>query len=298
MTRGWGLFWGLVLVLLGGLALLFNTGLLQPEQLSRVLALWPLLLIIVGLQIVLARLLPRNVAAISLSVIAFLLVASSVGYVVSAPAAHQEHSSFTVPDAGSGPATLRMELGAATVNLTSGSAAGANIDYASGLGPAPSLTWSASTRTFEISHSGSGLGFFATNSSDRVNVTLDGGRPWTIELDLGATSATLHLSDLQLAGMRVNGGADTLDLTLGSPSGHVPIAVSGGATKISLARPPGTALRVTTNGGANSLTVDGRDVSSGIGSSSWSSTNYPAADAYEVTVDGGANKVTVTSSAG
>ena len=221
MTRGWALFWGLALVLLGGLALLFNTGLLQPEQLSRIAALWPLLLIIVGLQIVLARLLPRNAAAISLSVIAFLLVAASVGYVVSAPPAQQEHRSLSVADSGTAPATLRVELGAATVGLSSGSSTGATVDYAPGLGPAPALTWNSSTRIFEISHSGNGIGIFAPNSTDRVRIRLAAGRPWRIELDLGATTARLDLSGVQLAGLNVNGGADTLELTLGSPSGRV-----------------------------------------------------------------------------
>lgn len=295
MTRGWALFWGLVLVLFGGLALLFNTGLLQPEQLSRVLALWPLLLIVVGLQIVLARLLPRNAAALGVSVIAFLLVAGSVGYVVSAPPAHQAHSDFAAADSGSDAATLRVELGSADVHVEGGSSTGAGIDYNTGFGAPPTLTWDGHTRTFEISHSGA-LGFFAPASPDRVDVTLDRSHPWKIEFDIGASSATLQLRDLRLTALTVNGGADTLDLTLGTPSGRVPVSISGGATKTTLSRAGGAAIQVTSNGGANSLTVDGRDVGSGLGTSSWRSENYPAADAFDVSISGGANRVSINTS--
>jgi cell wall-active antibiotic response 4TMS protein YvqF len=296
VTRGWALFWGLVLVLFGGLALLFNTGLLQPEQLSRVLALWPLLLIIVGLQIVLARLLPRNAAAIAVSVIAFLLVASSVGYIVSAPAGHQAHSSFQATDSGSGAATLRIELGSSKIQVRGGSSTGAAIDYNTGFGAPPALSWDDHTRTFEISHSAGGLGLLSPASPDRLDITLDSSHPWSIEFDIGATTATLQLGDVQLQRLSVNGGADTLDLALGTPSGRVAVTISGGATKLAITKPAGVAMQVNSNGGANSLTVAGRNVGSGIGSDTWSTSNYPAADAFDVSISGGANRVTVDTS--
>ncbi len=300
MTRGWALFWGLVLVLIGGLALLFNLGLLLPEQLSRVVGLWPLLLILVGLQIVLARLLPRTAAAISLSILAFLIVAGSVGYVVTAPPARQAHRAITISGSAGGPATLHVELGAANIKIDAGAVPGGiatgSIDYTSTFGQAPDVRWDQRTRTLDVSHSMSGGPFFAPNSPDRLVLTLDSSTAWTIELDSGASTATLRLDSASLQRLTVNGGADTVDLTVGSPSGRVPVAIQGGANRVNIARPAAAALHVVMNGGANSLSVDGHDQGGAIGSVSWSSPNYPAADAFEVTVDGGANRVTITSS--
>lgn len=300
MTRGWALFWGLVLVLIGGLALLFNLGLLQPEELTRVAALWPLLLILVGLQIVLARLLPRNTAAISLSLLALVLVAGSVGYVVSAPPAVQKHRSFTIAREGGGPATLRVELGAANITIEAGSVPGAlaagRIDYRGGIGRAPAISWQSGPRTLEISHSDSGGLLFAPNSPDRLRLTLDSETSWIVQLDTGASTTTLRFGSLNLRRLAINGGADTVDLALGSPSGRVAVEIEGGANRVSISRPAATAMHVDVNGGANSFSVDGQSQGGVIGEAGWSSARYPAADAFDITVDGGANRVTVTTS--
>lgn len=274
MTRGWALFWGLVLVLVGALALLFNLGLLQPEQLSRLGALWPLLLILVGLQIVLARTLPRNAAVVAVSVLAFVLVAGSVGYVVSAPAVSESNRSVGVSGLGTGPATLRVALAAGRIDLTyaAGAQTRASLDYKGG---SPHLGWDAGTRTLTVSHSQDGAGFLSAGAPDRLTVTLDSAVTWTVEIDAAASSTTIHLA---------------------TPSGHERISLNGGATQLTVLRPSGAALGVGVNGGANSISVDGRSVVSGIGSASWHSSGFPAADDFEITVNGGANRVTITTS--
>lgn len=300
MTRGWALFWGLVLVAVGGFALLFNLGLLQPEQLGRLAQLWPVIVILVGAQIVLARLLPRGTAAIALSVIAFLVLAGTAGYVLSAPPLRQQHRSFSAADDGGGTATLRVSLGAATIRVASrhltGEAATAELDYEEGATRAPSLRWDPGSRTLDVSHP-TGTLIFGPSSPDHLVVTLNSALSWVVELNTGASTATVDLGSANLQRMSVAGGADNLDLTLGPPRGHVSVEIDGGANRVQLRRPPAAAVRVEVNGGADSLQVDGRDVGSGIGSLTWSSANYPGADAIDLSVDGGASRVTLTRAA-
>jgi cell wall-active antibiotic response 4TMS protein YvqF len=273
LTRGWALFWGLVLVLLGGLALLFNLGFLQPEQLSRLAALWPLLLIVVGLQIVLARLLPRAAAAIALSVLTFLLVFGAIGYAVTAPVSTPSSRQVGVRDVGTAPATLRVELGAAQIDIRyAGTGASALLNYRGG---SPRLTWDEGTRTLSVSHTTTAAGLLSPSSPDRLQVTLAGSATWTVVLDAGASSTTVSLA---------------------SPVGHERLTLNGGATELTIYRPAGAPLGVNVNGGANSVSVDGRSVGSAIGATSWSSPGFPATDDVLVTVNGGANRVTVRTS--
>lgn len=300
MTRGWGLFWGAILVLVGALALLFNVGLIRPEQIDRVVVLWPLLLILVGAEIVLSRLATRTVATVTMSVIVLLVLVGTIGYVASAPPVGRQHRTFAALDGGSGPATLRIELGASTVQLDaaalSGQAGRAALDY-SGPGGDPVMTWDRGARVLEISRSQPGLLPLGPGSPDRLAVTLNSALPWKIELDTGASSVTAHLEQVALQGLTVNGGAVTLTFGLGPPSGAVALTVNGGASHVQVSRPAGSAIHVELQGGANSLNADGREVGNSLGGISWSSPGYPAADEYQLTIEGGANQVTVSEAA-
>src|SRR4029077_11820584 len=113
----------------------------------------------------------------------------------------------------------------------------------------------------------------------------------------GAANGTFRLSQVRVTGIELNTGASREDITLGAPSGRVPITVNGGALTILIHRPNGTAASAQVSGGAVSLTADG-DSERGMGSKSWQSDGYDGAqDAYRIEVNGGACNVTVDSSA-
>ena len=299
MTRGWGLVWGGVLVVIGALALLFNLGLVHPEQLDRLVVLWPLILMLIGAEIVISRLASRTIATITMSVVVLLVVAGSVGYVATAPPVQLVHRSVNVADAGSEPATLKIELGASTVRMDSapgpGDAARIGIDYSSAAA-APTVHWNASSRVLAISRSTSALAF-GLWTPDRVTVTLSEALPWSLELDTGASTITGDLGQLQLKRLTVDGGALTLHLQVGQPSSSVALEVDGGANHVDVTRPAGVAIHVEVDGGLNSLQADGHGVGNAVGAIAWSSSGYPAADAYRLRVDGGANQVTVSQTA-
>src|ERR1700737_2483541 len=64
MYRNRGLLFPLVLIAIGIIVLLSNTGVLSAQALARLGDLWPLLLVILGLQLILNHTLPRQQATL------------------------------------------------------------------------------------------------------------------------------------------------------------------------------------------------------------------------------------------
>src|SRR5437588_11939018 len=87
MSRYRGLLFPVILIGIGVIVLLANTGVLSAQALERLGDLWPLLLVILGLQLILNHTLPRQQATlIGLGATAIIVVAA-VAYAALAPAA-------------------------------------------------------------------------------------------------------------------------------------------------------------------------------------------------------------------
>jgi DNA-binding MarR family transcriptional regulator len=95
---------------------------------------------------------------------------------------------------------------------------------------------------------------------DRADITLNAAVPWSVELRGGVSRLTGDLAELELAGLEATGGVSKVDLSLPRPRAVVPIRVSGGANDLALHRPAGTGVRLRIKGGANKVTVDGRQI--------------------------------------
>ncbi|HWO90803.1 MAG TPA: hypothetical protein VNP53_02445, partial [Methylomirabilota bacterium] len=140
-------------------------------------------------------------------------------------------------------------------------------------------------------------GLFFQDRRFALDLKLNTAVIWKIVVDSGASSDVFKLSSVPLAEMELNTGASREDITLGSPSGSVPISVNGGAVTVNVHRPKGVAASVTVSGGAVNLTFDGRQ-SHAIGTATAQTSDYnSASDRYQVQVNGGASNVTVDASA-
>jgi hypothetical protein len=135
------------------------------------------------------------------------------------------------------------------------------------------------------------LSFFG-NPRFVLDLQINPAVSWNFNVNSGAANGTFKLSQVRVSGMELTTGASRQDITLGAPTGRVPITVNGGALTILIHRPYGTQASVQVSGGALSLTADGMR-QRGIGSKSWQ-TNYGGdQDAYRIEVSGGACSVTV-----
>ncbi|HEV3461859.1 MAG TPA: DUF5668 domain-containing protein, partial [Candidatus Dormibacteraeota bacterium] len=85
MYRNRGLLFPLVLIAIGVVVLLSNTGVLSSDALLRLADLWPLLLVILGLQLILNHTLPRQQATLIGLGATVVIVAAAVAYAALAP---------------------------------------------------------------------------------------------------------------------------------------------------------------------------------------------------------------------
>ncbi|HEX5415415.1 MAG TPA: MarR family transcriptional regulator [Chloroflexota bacterium] len=118
--------------------------------------------------------------------------------------------------------------------------------------------------------------------------------PWRIECKGGAWKVNADLKDLRVQGISLTGGASDISVTLPRPVGTVPVRVVGGANKVTLVRPAGTAARLRMNGSFHQLSFDGEncDVLGGDEIDLTHDYGTPT-DRYDILIEGGANRVVV-----
>jgi hypothetical protein len=128
-------------------------------------------------------------------------------------------------------------------------------------------------------------------------VALNVAIPWRIVIQGGAAEAIAELGGLNLAGLEVKGGFNTIRLDLPRPSGVVPIRLAGGASEITVRRPAGVATRINFKGWASELAFDGQTFSVAGNISQLQSPGFdPTAPCYDIEITSYANRVTITSS--
>lgn len=297
MRRGYSsLFWPAILILVGVFALLVNVGFVPVDRLDRLGDLWPVILVVIGLELVIRRALQGATAEIAAVLVVLLAIGGAAAYVALGPAIPTGIQTLDASDkVGSlNHATARVEVGGANITMQGSSSIGddlfrAHIEYS---GRKPDVSLDTSTGEVQISQNNVS-GFFLQSHRFVLILQLNSNVPWKIAVDSGAASDTFILSTLHVEGIDVNTGASKEDITVGAPSGRVPITINGGAVTVNVHRPPGVAASVSVSGGAASLSFDGRQ-SKAVGTLTSQTSDYDhASDRYEIQVDGGASTVTV-----
>ena len=128
----------------------------------------------------------------------------------------------------------------------------------------------------------------------RADILLNAGLPWDIEVEGGANKLQGKLSSLDLRSFEHRGGVDQIRLTLGRPTGDVPIRLTGGANSIRIERPAGAALKLKLTGGAAGIQFDQQKLGATGGHTTLESSGASSAtDRYLVELIGGAARVTI-----
>ncbi|TAN34510.1 hypothetical protein EPN29_03870 [bacterium] len=291
-------WWPAVLILIGIFALVVNSGLIPAERLERLIDLWPLLLIVIGAELIARRALRGAAGELAAVLIVLVAAGGAMAYVALAPNAGGGSHTLDASDRAGDleHASLEVDVGAATITVSGSAGLGgdlyrAHIEYSGGK---PDITLDRTTGDLRISQSSTRFGIFQSHRFV-LGLQLDSSLPWKITSNTGAATGTLQLAGVQVASIELNTGASREDITLGPPSGIVPITINGGALTVHLHRPSGTPTSVSVSGGAVSLDADGRQ-QRGIGTQNWQSAGYDGAtDGYRVEIDGGACTVTIDS---
>jgi Domain of unknown function (DUF5668) len=288
-------FWPVVLIFIGVMALLLDLNVISADRLYRLADLWPLILIVIGLELIARRTLQGAAVDIAAALILVIAGVGAITYVSVGPAI--PGGTHTLTDSHSigtlTAAKLDVEVGAADLTVVGDRALGSDLYRAviTYSGPKPAVTLDTSTGELRISQQGE-FGIFGSLHL-AIELHISPAVTWSFSLNGGATNATLKLTDVKVTSIESNIGAARLDITVGSPKGIVPISVNGGALTVRVHRSSANGVSVQVSGGAVSLTADGHHTGA-IGSASWQSEGYAnAGDAYSIEVNGGACNVTV-----
>ena len=126
----------------------------------------------------------------------------------------------------------------------------------------------------------------------RGEVVLNGSIPWDIDVRGGLSRFDADFRELTLRSIDITGGTTSATIALPKPEGHVPIRVVGGASDLTIQRPPGTGVRLHVRGGMSSLTLDGRELSA-MGGDVHLESDGGAPSGYEVEIVGGASRIRI-----
>jgi hypothetical protein len=298
--RRHGLFWPLVLIGIGLVALLANYGFVPPVPIVSLLALWPVLLVLLGIDIAFARRwpLPTLGAEVAIVVGALVLAVTQPATLSLATFSFTGSNNCANPEpAVSAPrgslASLRLTIngGAATYRITGGStgavdatADGTELCLSDRSGPSGSTSPTAGD--IRLSQSGANFG----NATVTVHVAND--VPLSLQLNAGAGEFLIDLHDVKVTDTRFSVGASSTTIVLPHPTGDVPIRLDGGASDITVEIPADVEARVVVTGGLISTTsTNPRATKSGgiIETAGYAT----AKDRVTVNITGGASSITV-----
>ena len=292
------LIWPALLILGGVIALLVNVGAVPVDRLILLVNLWPLILIVIGLELIIRRGVHGPAADAAAAAVVILAVLASAAYIAVSPTpAATNKIDLSEPLGELHQASVGLNFGSATIHISGGSDLGSRLFQAHIEAPNPGFEWKFDKATGALTvsqHTNFPFGF--QNGHVTANIQLSSRVPWTISENTGASSDTIDLPQVKVAAISINTGASREDLTLGPPSGIVPVEVNGGALTVHVHRPSGTEASVAVSGGAVSLNADGTSHHA-IGDLNYQSSGFGrASDAYRIKVNGGACTVTLDTS--
>ena len=291
-----GLFWPLVLIGVGLIFLLGNYGFIQPVSFLSLLALWPVLLILLGIDVAFARRWPLETLAAEVVVIGLaLLLAATQPNALSltsfsfggSSSCKDRRSSISVPRGSLQSYVLSVNGGAARYHLRGGA-----VDAVNATASYEELCLTirdtvGSRGDVRLTQAGTRLG--GTND---VTVELANNIPVSLMVNAGAGEFDVDLHDVKVTDVRLNVGASSTSLVLPHPTGDVAVRADGGASSLIIEIPADVEARITISGGlVSSSSSNPRAIKSG---SVIETAGYSTAkDRVTVTVTGGATSVAV-----
>jgi hypothetical protein len=224
-----GVFWGLVLLVIGGLFLLGNFGFLGNLRVNLWQLAWPVFLILLGLWVVLG----------------------ATGVL-----GHPEVERVSLPLEGIQSAHVRIKHGVGATRLAGSAQPGALLSgaFSGGLNYRAERQGAAVRLKMDMPDIGP---FFPWGSEVRWDFGLSGEIPLALNVDGGAGILELDMTDLRVTDLKVDGGVGTSTIRL-PRSGRLTVKAEGGVGTMMVYVPEGLAARIKTKSGLGGTTIDQR----------------------------------------
>ncbi|HEV8669212.1 MAG TPA: DUF5668 domain-containing protein [Candidatus Limnocylindria bacterium] len=297
MTVRRSLFWPLLLITIGLVFLLVNFGFIPGVTALSLLNLWPLLLIMAGVDIAIGRRWPLAAVGIDVTVIA-------LGLVLLATQPQLLGSPFFIVNSGA--------AGERDISVARQSATSLSLDINGGVGrfrvsggstmlvEAHSNNEDLRLRRSTFDSGGDHADLRIDQSSNRrvggataeVETRIASDVPTDLTIDGGAGEFFVDLSAVTLRSARIDVGAASLTITLPKPTTGVTIDVNAGASNLYIDIPDGVEARVTTTGAL--LQLRSSNPRASVSGSTAETPGYATATArVTVRVTAGASSITV-----
>jgi hypothetical protein len=289
------MFWPIVLIGIGLIALLGNYGLVAPLTWLSLIALWPVLLILLGVDIAFARRWPLPTLAAEVAIIALAIVLA-----VTQPASLGITSFTFSRNGGCESPSGNVAVGRGAMERLALTIEGGAARYRVTGGATGAVEASSDTGELCISDRSSGTsgdvrltqsGFHFSGGAE-ILVKVPSDLPLTLTVNGGAGEFFYDLHDVKLVDARMSVGAATVTMILPHPTGELRIRADGGASSLVFEVPADAEARVSINGGlVSASSVNPRATRNG---NVMETTGYATAkDRITISVNGGASSVTL-----
>ena len=226
------IFWGSVLVLLGGLFLMNSLGINLPGGADVMDYFWPLLLVFLGLWVI-------------------------VSATISSRTIEPDSEAFSIDLGAARKAALNIKHGAGQLTIGSGASSTQLLagSFSGGVNQKKQLDGDClnvklqSQVDFPFSWKWGARGM-------EWDVRLNGKVPMELKLDTGANQAKVDLQDTTVTYLDLNTGASSTDLTLPASAGYVRVDIELGAASLDVRVPNGVAARIKVDQGISSIEID------------------------------------------
>jgi hypothetical protein len=260
MRRVGPIFWPILIIVIGVLFLLSNLGMLpfSPWELWR---LWPLILVVIGLDILLEITLGRGRAG---------------------------KESLSIDRDSLSEAEVAFEFGAGELSVEAGASAGKLLEGEF----TDDVEYQLRDRRLKIYSRPEWWGWWGWHER-RWTARLARDIPLKLRFQVGACQSDLDLSDLRVTDFSLESGAADTRVRFPREAGMTRAQVKAGAASVKLTIPEGVAARITSAVAIGSFDVDTRRFPrSGSG---YESPDYAtAANKLDLRVEGGVGSVTVS----
>lgn len=260
-----GLFWPLILIGLGALLLLQNLGYLPAGLWPALVQLWPVVFILLGLDMLIGRRSSAGVATVI--VLGGLVVTGALTWSAIRASQLPAAAPQTLAQGPQGATTLEVEIAfdAGELNL-SALGPSANVlegEVRNGPGESADLTYrvnGASAGRLVVDQRGEALllpFLAARGATAQWHLRLTPGLPLALEVTSGAGRTTLDLTGLDLTELTLSAGVGETIVTFPG-AGALTAVLNTGVGNTTLMLPPDLPARLTVRSGLTNLSVPAR----------------------------------------
>ena len=273
-------FWPIVLIGVGVIWLLGSLDILPHSSLRMLLRMWPLIFIVIGLDILFGRRSPLIGGLIGLGAVALviimLLLAPSLGMEVNG-----ELKTLNFSESLGGAASARIDLDLERYSTTIEALSDSNLLIEAELDTLTDVVFSASgdqeksVSLKPVEDYGFDYEWYDFVDA-RWEIGLNPEVPLDLIVDVGSGSVTVDLIDLEITDLVIDGGSGSVDLTLPASTLQYQVNIDGGSGSCDIELESGTDIEAAMDVGSGSF-----DIVIGSGSD------------VDARIDGGSGSVTV-----